>query len=44
MGLGGQRLGAGGSEREHGSAARGADQQAQQHSTGQLGFKPIQTE
>jgi hypothetical protein len=40
----GQRLGAGGSERERGSVARGADRQARQHSAGRLCFKPIHTE
>jgi hypothetical protein len=39
-----QRLGAGGSERERGSVARGADQRARQHSAGRLCFKPIHTE
>jgi hypothetical protein len=43
-GLGGQRLGAGGSEREQGSTVRGVDRQAQQHSAARLGFKSIQTE
>jgi hypothetical protein len=36
----GQRLGVGGSEREQGSVAIGADRWARQHSAGQPGFKP----
>jgi hypothetical protein len=36
----GQRLGAGGSEREQGSAVRGADWRPRQHSADRLGFKP----
>jgi hypothetical protein len=41
---GGQRLGAGGSETKQGSAVRGADRRARQHSAARFGFKPIQTE
>jgi hypothetical protein len=39
MGPGDQRQGARESEREWGSAAMGADQQARQHSAGRLSFK-----
>jgi hypothetical protein len=39
-GPGGQRLGAGGSERERGSAAWGTDWHARQHSASRPGFKP----
>jgi hypothetical protein len=39
-GPGGQRLGVGGSEREWGSAVRGADRRAWQHSAGPPGFIP----
>jgi hypothetical protein len=41
---GGQRLGAGGSETKQGTAVRGADRRARQHSAARFGFKPIQTE
>jgi hypothetical protein len=37
-----QRLGAGGSASEQGSAAWGADRWARQHSARWFGFKPIQ--
>jgi hypothetical protein len=43
-GPGGQRRGVGGSEREQGSVARGADRRAGQHSASRFGSKPIQTE
>jgi hypothetical protein len=39
----GQRLGAGGSERERGNVTRGADRWARLHSAGRFDFKPIQT-
>jgi hypothetical protein len=38
----GQRLGAGGSERERGSAERGAERWAWQHSATRFGSKPNQ--
>jgi hypothetical protein len=42
-GPGGQRLGAGGSEREQGSVAWGTDRWARQDNAARFGFKPIQT-